>query len=83
MLQKMLNQEEKMLEILSRFQLQEEGSSTSIPNFLPPKVSLFSLILFLIHTYIHACKHIYIYMEAAYYSIVEFVRISRRDWVLP
>ncbi|KAG4198757.1 hypothetical protein ERO13_A05G105700v2 [Gossypium hirsutum] len=37
MLQKMLNQEEKMLEILTRVHHQEAGSSISIPNFLPPK----------------------------------------------
>ncbi|KAB2081115.1 hypothetical protein E1A91_A05G111700v1 [Gossypium mustelinum] len=37
MLQKMLNQEEKMHEILTRVHHQEAGSSISIPNFLPPK----------------------------------------------
>ncbi|KAK8550907.1 hypothetical protein V6N12_039588 [Hibiscus sabdariffa] len=37
MLQKMLNQEEKMHDILSRVHHQEVGSSISIPNFLPPK----------------------------------------------
>ncbi|GMI92135.1 hypothetical protein like AT5G60720 [Hibiscus trionum] len=37
MLQRMLNQEEKMHEILTRVQHQEAGSSISIPNFLPPK----------------------------------------------
>ncbi|KAA3485736.1 DUF547 domain-containing protein/Lzipper-MIP1 domain-containing protein [Gossypium australe] len=37
MLQNMLNQEEKMHEILTQFQLQEDGSSISIPDFLPPK----------------------------------------------
>ncbi|XVF05711.1 hypothetical protein REPUB_Repub05bG0196000 [Reevesia pubescens] len=38
MLQKMLNQEEKMHEILTRVHHQEDGSSISIPNFLPPKM---------------------------------------------
>nr|XP_012464089.1 unnamed protein product [Gossypium raimondii] len=38
MLQNMLNQEEKMHEILTQFQLQEDGSSISIPDFLPPKM---------------------------------------------
>ncbi|XWS74314.1 hypothetical protein CRYUN_Cryun02cG0204300 [Craigia yunnanensis] len=38
MLQKMLNQEEKMHEILTRVHQQEDGSSISIPNFLPPKM---------------------------------------------
>ncbi|KAE8696698.1 lysM domain receptor-like kinase 3-like [Hibiscus syriacus] len=37
MLQRMLNQEEKMHEILTRVHHQEAGSSISIPNFLPPK----------------------------------------------
>ncbi|MBA0658392.1 hypothetical protein Gotri_000023 [Gossypium trilobum] len=41
MLQKMLNQEEKMHEILTRVHHQEAGSSISIPNFLPPKARLF------------------------------------------
>ncbi|XP_021278739.1 uncharacterized protein LOC110412519 [Herrania umbratica] len=38
MLQKMLNQEEKMHEILTRVHQQEDCSSISIPNFLPPKM---------------------------------------------
>ncbi|KAG8471453.1 hypothetical protein CXB51_036696 [Gossypium anomalum] len=38
MLQNMLNQEEKMHEILTQFQLQEDGSSICIPDFLPPKM---------------------------------------------
>ncbi|GMI81874.1 hypothetical protein like AT5G60720 [Hibiscus trionum] len=37
MLQKMLNQEEKMHEILERVHYQEVASSISIPSFLPPK----------------------------------------------
>ncbi|XP_039041803.1 uncharacterized protein LOC120180556 [Hibiscus syriacus] len=37
MLQRMLNQEEKMHEILTRVHHQEADSSISIPNFLPPK----------------------------------------------
>ncbi|OMO91567.1 hypothetical protein COLO4_18293 [Corchorus olitorius] len=38
MLQKMLNQEEKMHEILTRVHQQEDGSSIPIPSFLPPKM---------------------------------------------
>ncbi|XVF46298.1 hypothetical protein PTKIN_Ptkin03bG0016700 [Pterospermum kingtungense] len=38
MLQKMLNQEEKMHEILTRVHHQGDGSSLSIPSFLPPKM---------------------------------------------
>ncbi|XP_039052469.1 uncharacterized protein LOC120194149 isoform X2 [Hibiscus syriacus] len=37
MLQRMLNQEENMHEILTRVHHQQAGSSISIPNFLPPK----------------------------------------------
>ncbi|KAG2670485.1 hypothetical protein I3843_14G087000 [Carya illinoinensis] len=38
MLQKMLNQEEKMHEILDHAHNQHNGSAISIPNFLPPKM---------------------------------------------
>ena len=42
MLQKMLNQEENMHEILELVNNQRNGSAISIPNFLPPKVNFFS-----------------------------------------
>lgn len=38
MLQKMLDQEEKMQDILRQVHDKREGSAISIPNFLPPKV---------------------------------------------
>ena len=44
MLQKMLNQEEKMHEVLEHILNQHNGSAVSIPNFLPPKVNFFSFV---------------------------------------
>ncbi|XP_023903681.2 uncharacterized protein LOC112015509 isoform X2 [Quercus suber] len=38
MLQKMLNQEENMHEVLEHILNQHNGSAVSIPNFLPPKI---------------------------------------------
>lgn len=49
MLKKMLNQEEKMHEILDHVHNQNNGSAApaiSIPNFLPPKVNF---LLFTVH----------------------------------
>lgn len=48
MLQKMLEQEETMHEILERIHNGQDGSAISIPNFLPPKVCTYltSCLLF-------------------------------------
>lgn len=41
MLQKMLEHEHKVRDYLERLQTRQDGSALSIPNFLPPKVSLY------------------------------------------
>jgi hypothetical protein len=64
MLQKMLNREEKMHEILEHVHNQHKGSAIRIPNFLPPKVNFFSLIFHTCSMALRIYLYIYIYISS-------------------